>query len=162
MRAYTGAVILYDALPSGNANGLNTPVWIARQRFGITDANVQYIGPWRKDAGLSCDAADVHLAAWKKPGAVLVAVVNYGEAAKAAVKIDGEKLSIGQSNTWKVTDAEEGTAARSKHDPATGKQIPGWKAEDEAPISHDGKGTLTVPVSRHSYRLVTIAGDGSK
>ncbi len=93
---------------------------------------------------------------------VLVAVVNYGEAAKAAVKIDGEKLSIGESNTWKVTDAEEGTAARSKRDPATGEQIPGWKAEDEAPISHDGKGTLTVPVKRHSYRLVTITGDGSK
>ena len=51
MRAYTGAIILHDGLPSGNANGNNQYVWIGRDRFGIEADDVEFIGYWVPGSG---------------------------------------------------------------------------------------------------------------
>lgn len=156
MRAYSGATILYDALPSGNANGLNTPLWTGRARFGIDDDRVEYIGPWRKDTGVVCLQSDVHLAFWKKPGSILIAVVNYGEQTAANVTIDANVLGFASPAQWKVTDAEADTGVRDFRNPRTKQTEIGWQSTDEAPITHDGRGTITVPVKRHSYRQVIV------
>ncbi|OPZ31174.1 MAG: hypothetical protein BWZ02_00376 [Lentisphaerae bacterium ADurb.BinA184] len=161
MRAYTGAVMLFDALPTGNNNGLNTSVLTARAKFGIGADDVAYIAPWQAaGAGLGCAQEDVHLAAWQRPGKVLVALVNYGEAAEAALVVDGPRLGLGAPGEWMVRDAEEGTAIHPTRDPVTKEMIPGWRWEDEAPIRHEGAATISVPVKRHSYRLVVVEHKG--
>ena len=139
MRAYTGMVILNDALPSGNANGMNTPVWIGRDRFGIEADDVTFLPYW-EPTGLTSATADVYLAGWLRPGKLLLAVVNKGEKTDARIKLDARKLGLGDPAQWVVADAEEGT-----------------KAPQQGSISTDGKGGLIVPVDRHDYRQVIIS-----
>jgi len=149
-RAYTGATVLYDALPSGNANGRNTPFWIARHGFGIAEDDVEFIGPWQPDSGLRCDQPQVYLAAWKRPGKVLVAVVNYGEATTAKIIVDGAKLRLGDFKGWEVQGAEADTVIKKR-----GAAV--WKASDQAPVKANPDGTIAVPVKRHNYRQFVIS-----
>jgi hypothetical protein len=150
MRAYTGAVILHDALPSGNANGMNQPVWIGRDRFGIEAGDVEFIGYWEKDRGAESRTKDVYPAVWRRPGKVLVAVVNWGEKTDAAVVLDAAKLGLKDPAKWRVTDAEAGTAVKS------GRAGVVWSADAHGPVRHDGQGKLTVPVERHDYRQIIV------
>ena len=150
MRAYTGSVILHDALPSGNANAMNQPVWIGRDRFGIEADDVRFIGYWEPESGVTVAGKDVYVSAWARPGKVLLAVVNRGEAQDAVVRIDPGRLDLPAPGEWKVSDAEAGCRLRGH------AGSPGWNADGEGPISHDGKGALTVPVKRHDYRQVII------
>ncbi len=158
MRAYTGAIILHDALPSGNANGNNQSVWIGRDRFGIEADDVQFIPYWEKNSGAACKTKDVYLAVWKRPprqgsgqaGKILIAVVNWGEKADAKVVINPKKLGLKAPTQWKVTDAEAG-CKKTYH-----KVGVVWSADSYGKITHDGKGNLVVPVPRHNYRQVII------
>jgi len=157
MRAYSGLVILHDALASGNSNGLNTPLWIGRDRFGIEADDVRFLPYWDKDAGLSCKTKGVLLAGWLRPGKLLLAVVNRGEKAAARVVLDAKKLGLPDPSRWKVTDAEAGckrTGWVGKG--AARKRVVLWDAAAQGAIRHDGRGTLTVPVERHDYRQVII------
>jgi len=140
MRAYTGMIILHDALPSGNSNGLNQYAWVARDKFGIEADDVRFIGYWEKDSGVKSETRDVHLAGWLRPGKLLVAVVNLGERSDAVVRIDAKKLGLPDPAQWQVTDAEEGFKG----------YVPAGA------IVHDGKGKLTVPIPRHDYRQIII------
>ena len=133
MRAYTGVVALHDALPSGNSNGGNQELWIGRDRFGIEADDVEFIPYWQKDAGLTCATKDVYVGCWKRPGKVLLIVVNKGEKCDAAVKVDSAKLGL----------------------PA-GSECKAWDAETEAKLGIAADGMLRVPVGRHDYRQVIV------
>jgi hypothetical protein len=135
-RAYRGMVILHDALPTGNA-----PWWMfpdfakARKDFGIDADDVRFIGYWQSGSGLSADAQAVKLAGWVRPGKVLVAVVNRGEAGKVTLSVDGKKLGLPAASTWQVIDGETGET-----------------------FSANASGKITLPVERHDYRQIVISG----
>lgn len=161
MRAYTGLVGLHDALPSGNANGQNQPFWIGRDRFGIEADNVEFTGYWEADTGVSCANADIRVSLWKRPGKVLLLVVNTGENANARLELDGTRLGIGAAQTWTVADAEAGTSLRGRRKVgAKYEYYPAWQADREFDLWHAGNGVLTVPVRRHDYRQVIVEGRG--
>ena len=147
MRAYTGAVILHDVLPSGNANAMNQPLWIGRDRFGIQESEVEFVPYWDKDSGISCATKDVYVAAWKRPGKVLLAVVNWGDKAAAEVRLDAKKLGLDKVDKWTVVDAEAGTKI--------GRKEVEWSADSHGPIER-AKNVLTVPVERHDYRQIIV------
>lgn len=136
MRAYSGAVLMHDALPTGNSatNPEQRALMAARERFGIGDPNVRFIGYWRKDAGLACPTKDVYLAAWVKPGRLLLGVVNWGEKAEADVRL--ELKTLGLPAAVKAWDAE--------------------KPETTLAVGQNGR--LTVPVERHDFRLIVVEG----
>ena len=160
MRAYTGMVILHDALPSGNGNGMNTPVWIGRDRFGIGARDVQFVPYWDENSGAKSTAPDVLLAIWKRPGKVLVAVVNRGEATTAHVQIDAKKLGLPPAEKWKVWDAEHDTVInRTFMHSQLQEQVDLWKASSEGEIKQNGA-SVDVPVKRHDYRqfVIELAG----
>jgi hypothetical protein len=133
MRAYTGMMLLHDVLSSGNSNGLNRPVWVGRDRFGIEAADVRFIGYWQEKSGLTSGTKEVYLSGWLRPGKVLIAVVNKGEAADAEVQVDTTLLKLPTLATAKIIDAESGA---------------------EIKLNADGK--LIVPVERHDYRQIII------
>ncbi len=132
MRAYTGAIVLHDALPSGNANGKNQALWIGRNRFGIEADDVTFLPHW-EDAGLASGSKDVKLAGWLRPKKVLIAAVNFGEKTGAKIKLDVKKLKL-----------------------APAGQLKAWDAETEQPVDLQADGTLTVPVPRHDYRQIIV------
>lgn len=160
MRAYYGAVLLHDALPTGNSlpEVQTRALVVARERFGLGGDHVKFLGYWNGASGLSCPTKDVYLAGWARPGKIMIAVVNFGEKTMAEVKADGTKLGLGSPNAWKVSDVEEGC------------KIPGWQgkgndrmpvtlwdaANNGGPIKADGKGGLSVPIERHDFRLIVI------
>ena len=156
MRAYTGMVILQDALPSGNSNGLNTPVWIGRDRFGIEAKNVRFLPYWDKNSGLTCTNKDVYLAGWIKPGKLLIALVNKGEKTIAKIKIDAEKLGLPAYSEWKVWDAEKDTSVKRNVAHGGDRKIEGWFSSSQKPIVYKGNGIIEVPVERHDYRQIII------
>lgn len=137
MRAYSGAVMLHDALPTGNSatDRDQRAILAARDRFGIDSDDVSFIGYWRRDSGLACTTKDVYLAGWLKPGRLLLGVVNWGEAADAAVTVDLQKLGLPAAcRAW---DAEQpGTA-----------------------LAVGAGGMLAVPVNRHDFRLIVVEPD---
>jgi len=134
MRAYSGAVLLHDALPTGNSapEQGQRAILAARDRFGITGDDVAFIGYWKKASGLSCPTKNVYLAGWVKPGKALVGVVNWGEKTDADVRLDLKKLGL----------------------PATGKASDAEKPETQLALGDDGR--LTVPVGRHDFRLILV------
>ena len=133
-RAYTAMCILNDVLPSANPNGQNPEVWRGRDRFGIESPDVTFIPYWQKSSGLSADSPEIYTSAWSKPGKLLIAVVNRGEAATATVHMDLAKFGIGDAGDVTAIDADTGEAL--------------------SPVSPDG--TLAVPVNRHDYRQVLL------
>ena len=137
MRAYNGAVLLHDALPTGNSasDQDQRDLLAARERFGITADDVTFIGYWKKDSGLSTPTKHVHLAGWSKPGKLLIAVVNWGEKTDAEVKID--LATLGLPSDCRAIDAE----------------VPPGKPAVELRVEG---GRLAVPVERHDFRLITI------
>jgi len=134
MRAYTGMCILNDILPGGNPDGLNQPVWRGRDRFGIQESDVTFVPYWNKDSGLSVDGQSMFTSAWRKPGSMLIAVVNRGEAGAATVHIDLSKFDLGDAAGITVQDAD------------TGEPLPIIAAD----------GTIQIPVNRHDYRQILL------
>ena len=134
MRAYSGAVLLHDALPTGNsaADPSQRRILEARDRFGIARDDVAFIPYWKKDSGLSCATKDVLLAGWSRPGGLMLAVVNWGERTDARVRIDRDRLGL-----------PAGCPARDAEAPAA-----------ELAIGPDGE--VVVPVGRHDFRLIVV------
>lgn len=134
MRAYNGAVLMHDALPTGNsATDQDQRALIAiRERFGIGGDDVRFIGYWQREAGLSCPTKDVYLAGWVTPGKLLLAVVNWGNKAQADVRLDLKKLGLPPA--CKAWDAEQ----------------------PETQLTIGGDGRMSVPVERHDFRLVIV------
>ncbi|CAN5452724.1 hypothetical protein BH09VER1_BH09VER1_36170 [soil metagenome] len=160
MRAYLGAVFLHDALPTGNSftEPQTRALIAARDRFGIGENDVKFLGYWDTESGLSCTPKDVHLAGWLRPGKLMLAVVNFGEKTNATVQIDAAKLGLGSPSEWKVSDAEEGTSVKGYTVTGTERtEITVWDAANNGgPVTSDGKGGLKVPVNRHDFRLIVI------
>ena len=132
MRAYKGEVILQDALPTGNSTW-NGPLGDGRKRFGIAADDVRFLPFWEQNTGIRCATPGVVLAGWVRPGKLLLAVVNRGEACTALPEIDAVKLGLPALDKCKI-----------------------WDAETQTPLALDAKGQLTVPVGRHDYRQVVI------
>ena len=134
MRAYDGAVLMHDALFTGNSavDACQRSVLAARDRFGIAGDDVAFIGYWNRDAGLACPTKNVYLAAWVKPGKLLLGVVNWGEKADADVRLDLKKLGL--PTTCKAWDAEK----------------------PETQLALGANGELAVPVERHDFRLIMV------
>ena len=134
MRAYNGAVLMHDALPTGNsATDQDQRALIAvRDRFGIGDDDVRFIGYWKRESGLACPTKDVYLAGWVKPGKMLLAVVNWGDKAVADVRLDFRKLGLPPA--CKAWDAEQ----------------------PETQLAIGGDGRMSVPVERHDFRLIVV------
>lgn len=140
MRAYSGMIVLHDALPSGNANGYNQPLWQGRDKFGIEADDVTFLPYW-ESTGLTSATPEVYLAGWRRPGKLLLAVVNKGERTVASVKLDAARLGLGDPAKWVVSDAEAWT-----------------QAPDQGALVANARGGLSVPVERHDYRQVIVAG----
>jgi hypothetical protein len=134
MRAYSGAVLMHDALPTGNSatDSGQRALMAARDRFGIGEGDVTFLGYWKKDSGLACPTRGVYLAGWVKPGKVLVGVVNWGEKTEADVRLDLAKLGLPAA--CKAWDAE--------------------KPETQVAVGTDGR--LNVSVERHDFRLLVV------
>lgn len=107
MRAYIGEVALHDVLPTGNHNGHAGHFIRQREAFGIGDKEVEFLGYWQKDTGLSAAGKDIKLGAWLRPDRMLLLVVNFGEKQSATVRIDPKKFGWGGA-AIAVTDAEAG------------------------------------------------------
>jgi hypothetical protein len=133
MRAYTAMTILNDVLPGANPNGHNQPVWRGRNRFGIDTPDVTFHPYWEKNSGISYGGEGIYAASWRKPGAVLIAVVNTATN-KAAVALQIDKGALGLSGDVAAVDADTGEA-----------------------ITMQGDGSIMVPVERHDYRQVMIS-----
>jgi hypothetical protein len=132
LRAYKGMIILQDSLPTGNTTW-NGPLGAGRRRFGIDADDVRFLPYWDKTTGVGCAAKDVYLAGWLRPGKLLLAVVNCGEACTAMPVIDTAKLGLPALDKCKITDAET-----------------------QAPLALGANGKLAVPVVRHDYRQIII------
>jgi hypothetical protein len=134
MRAYTGMCLLNDVLPSANPNGNNPECWRARDAFGIAADDVSFVPYWTAaDTGLKSDAKDVQVSAWKRPGKVLLAVVNRGEAGTSKVNVPLAALRL------------------------TGGPFTARDAETGEPLSLDGT-ILSVTIPRHDYKQVLVSG----
>jgi len=105
-RAYLGAVMLHDALPTGNHNGHARELIEMRKQFGIGADDVTFLPYW-DDTGLAAKAESIKLAGWKKPDRMLLLVANFGERQEAVVAIDPARLGWGGA-TLAVTDLERG------------------------------------------------------
>jgi hypothetical protein len=132
-RAYTAMSILNDVLPGANPNGQNQEVWRGRDRFGIDADDVTFLPYWDKTSGLSCEGRGMYASAWRRPSAVLIAVVNTGDAATATVRVDKAKFALTESGEITAVDAETGQTLE---------------------LSRDG--TIQVPVERHDYRQIMV------
>lgn len=136
MRSYEGAVILHDALPTGN-NPWHSPLADARRAFGIDADDVRFIPYWQQNSGLSSSTKAIYLAGWLRPGKVLIAVVNYGEQTDATVKVDMTKLGLAAPANCKI-----------------------WDGESKQELTLNADGTFTIPVERHNYRQIIIEPKG--
>ena len=135
IRAYTAMSILNDVLPGANPNGHNQDVWRGRDRFGIEKDDVTFIPYWDKTSGVSCEGDTVLASTWRRPGAVLLAIVNRGDATTASPwsHFDAEKLGLPSVDHCKLIDADTGASLGALED-----------------------GAVHVPVERHDYRQVMI------
>jgi hypothetical protein len=132
MRAYTGMTILNDVLPSANPNGHNPAVWRGRERFGIDTPNVTFHPYWEPNNGLSCSGDGMYVASWRKPGSVLVAVVNTSnDKSDSVVHVDTTAIKLDHRCT--AVDAETGDV-----------------------LTMNADGSMTIPVPRHDYRQIMI------
>jgi hypothetical protein len=137
MRAYTGMQLLDDTLASGNANGNNQSLWIARDKFGIEKDDVKFISYWEKDSGLATSTHGVYISAWERPSGkfgsdkLLIAVVNTGEAANAEVNVNFQKFGLAPS-TARANDAE---------------------SQEKINLTRSG---FFTSIPRHDYRLIEI------
>jgi hypothetical protein len=105
-RAYLAAVMLHDALPTGNHNGHARELIEMRKQFGIGADDVTFLPYW-DDTGLASKAESIKLAGWKKPDRMLLLVANFGEREEAVVSLESAKLGWGGA-TLSVTDLERG------------------------------------------------------
>jgi len=124
-------------MPGANPNGNNPEVWRGRDRFGIEAADVRFVPYWDKDNGVSVDGANMFTSSWRKPGSVLIAVVDTGDAVTATVHLDLAKLGLPAVESLQAMDADTGDAMK---------------------LSADG--SLQVPVNRHDYRQLTVKSIG--
>ena len=148
MRAYFAAVMLHDALPTGNHDGHADNLIAIRREFGIGADDVTFLPYWDK-TGLEAADNDIKLAGWQRPGKLLLLVANYGEQQTVQVTLDLDKLGW-KAATLAVSDPEQGQSLT-----VTGQDGPVTITSDAPPPKLDGT-TLTVPVGRHDYRLVVL------
>jgi hypothetical protein len=138
-RAYTAMSILNDVLPGANPNAQNKEVWRGRDRFGIESADVTFIPYWDKASGLSCEGQGLYASAWQKPNALLIAVVNTGNATTATLHVDTTKFELGDAKGITSLDADTGTGL--------------------SPLQPDG--TIHIRVERHDYRQILLEAKGA-
>ena len=141
-RAYEGAVMLHDALPTGN-NGdpQHLDFMKARRDFGFeTNDTIAFLPYWRaKEGGLSFDARKgIRCSAWLDGAGrkALVIVTNWKDAQKAKIELDFAKLGI-------APDAQVYASFNCK----------GLKPADTIPHR---RGAFEVEVARHNYVLLTV------
>ncbi|MBM4031807.1 MAG: hypothetical protein FJ291_08495 [Planctomycetes bacterium] len=148
MRAYFAAVMLHDALPTGNHDGHAQNLIAMRQQFGIGEDDVRFLAYW-DETGLKAQGDDIKLAGWQRPGKLLLLVANFGEKQTAQVAFDLDKLGW-KGATLAVSDPEQGTELS-----AHGKDGTIIVTHDAPAPELDGT-KLTVPVERHNYRLLVV------
>jgi hypothetical protein len=105
-RAYMAAVMLHDALPTGNHNGHARQLIEMRKQFGIGADDVTFLPYW-DETGLVAKGEAIKLAGWKRPDRLLLLVANFGERQEAVVTIDPAKLGWNGA-TLAVSDIERG------------------------------------------------------
>jgi hypothetical protein len=133
-RAYTAMCILNDVLPGANPNGQNQDVWRGRDRFGIDAADVKFVPYWSRLSGITCSGDQILASSWRRPGSVLIAVVNRGDAKEADVHLKLGQLGLSEQTSAKVIDAD------------TGEALPALQ-----------NGVFKLPVGRHDYRQVIVS-----
>ena len=147
-RAYFATVMLHDALPYGNNNGHAGNLIAQRKAFGIGEDDVRFLPYW-DETGLKAAGDDIKLAGWQRPGKLLLLVANFGEQQTAQVTLDLDTLGW-KGATLAVSDPEQGT------------KLTVYGHGGAATVTHDAPAarlegtTLTVPVERHSYRLLVL------
>jgi hypothetical protein len=138
IRAYTAMTILNDVLPGANPNGDNQEVWRGRDRFGMETADVKFVPYWDKNNGVSVDGEKLYASSWRKPGSILIAVVDTGDAATATLHLDVTKLGLGAAATLTTMDADTGDTLKL------------------APNA-----TLQIPINHHDYRQILIRSNSN-
>ncbi len=156
-RAWMGHVGLFDIVPDRHI--ANPQFFAARDRFGIEADDVTFAGFWDVESPVRCEDKDVYVSAWKRPGKVLLLVVNERnakDAVNAAVRLDPKVLGLPDATDWKVYDAEQ-LATYTALD-ADGNAV---KVSDAhvKPLGLSPDGTITVPVGRHDYRQIIVEAE---
>lgn len=142
-RAYEGAVMLHDAMPTGNhgADPWTHDFMKCGQEFGFgANDRIEFLPYWRAaEGGLSFDEKKkIYCSAWLDRAAhkTLVIVTNWGDAQKAKVSLDFGKLGVDP-----------------KAEVFASFNVAGMKPTDVIPMKG---GAFEVDVVRHSYVLVTV------
>ena len=142
-RAYEAAVLLHDALPTGNHD--NDPWKLdfmkPRRDFGFeTNDRIEFLPYWRaSEGGLAFNQQKgVYCSAWldREGRKALVIVTNWKDAQKAKVSLDFGKLGVDP-----------------KAEAFASFNVAGMKPTDVIPMKG---GAFEVDVARHSYVLVTV------
>ena len=105
-RAYLAAVMLHDALPTGNHNGHARELIAMRKQFGIGADDVTFLPYW-DETGLVSKGEAIKLAGWQRPDRLLLLVANFGDRQEAVVALDPAKLGWAGA-TLAVSDIERG------------------------------------------------------
>jgi hypothetical protein len=130
-RAYFAAVMLHDALPTGNHNGHARELIEMRSKFGIGADDVEFLAYW-DDTGLAAKGDDIKLAGWKRPDRLLLLVANFGERQEAVVSLDPAKLGWSGA-TLSVADLERGfSRVANRAVPKTPAELEADRAKWEA------------------------------
>jgi hypothetical protein len=157
-RSYFAAVMLHDALPTGNNNGHARNLVDQRHNFGIGDDDVTFLPYWEK-TGLVAHGEDVKLAGWLKPRKLLLLVANFGEKQTAEVVIDPKQLGWGQSRIV-VTDAELGyRQTANQRVQKTPKEIAAEKAafeQQEAALQTKNPGRKPRTYRENPWRNIQV------
>ena len=157
-RAYDAAVMLYDALPTGNHNNDpgNFAFWQARVKFGIDDPSVRFVPFWDgEELGLVSKTKGVKTSAWVKDGKgeALLIVTNWnGDDKPAAAKIEIDMKKLGLPSDAIATDAEW-----QPPKPPRLKKGETPPPPPQPPMVELKKGVLKLDVPRHDYRMIKIA-----
>jgi len=103
---------LHDVLiyPVGADLSLIQDSWKARDRFGVGDENVEFLGYWENSDILESSAPGVYVSLYRKPEKALLIVSNLSESEKlATLKVNLARMGFG-GVTPRVLDASSGEA----------------------------------------------------
>jgi len=178
-RAYTGLLALHDIVRAFDPGVM--------KEFGLNEPDTVFMPYWTEEGRFATHRhQDLRVAAWRRPSACMVLLVNVGSnRCDAVVRLDRERMGLGAGDPdeLKVVQADPTLLMYFKEDVTTLKapdasQTGGLAETDEEEFSlderpeempldkrraldPDGKfewkgGELRCPVRRHDYRLFIL------
>lgn len=102
--------------------------------FGYGRPGVTVYNYWQRDNPVTVEGTDAATLCISKPGAVLVAVSDYGQGGNVALQVDARALGLGENVT-------------------------AWNEETGAPLPVDPGYRVKFPLARHDFCLIGLKDD---